>query len=196
MTVTVGCNACRLLKAGIGLFEVAAGAESTRRCRGHPARTRRPASRHRRLPREPLQRNGVGLASCCSINWAAGREPTPERAGSEGLSRPAVSVCTAGTCPSTSSRSSHVVDVQGPDAQRTRAAPATLISKHLGAIASLLQLAADDGLCAVNVASGIRVRGRKVPEEAELPIRHRATCSESSPAPSAAEAAAVLGWRW
>jgi len=48
------------------------------------------------------------------------------------------------------------------------AAPAA-VRKHMGALASLLQLAVDNGLCVSNVAKGVRMRGSKVAVEARLP---------------------------
>jgi integrase len=48
------------------------------------------------------------------------------------------------------------------------ASPAT-IRKHLGALSSLLQLAVDNGLCATNVARGVRVRGAKVAQAVRQP---------------------------
>src|SRR5512143_2137213 len=48
------------------------------------------------------------------------------------------------------------------------ATPAT-IRKHMGALHSLLQLAVDNGLCTINVARGVKVRGSKVAAQARLP---------------------------
>jgi hypothetical protein len=76
---------------------------------------------------------------------------------------------------------------------KDEAAVAT-INKHLAAIASLLQLAADNDLCAVSVARGIRVRGRKVPEESRLPY-DIADLQKIFSSPVFAGTPAC-GWRW
>ncbi len=98
--------------------------------------------------------------------WEREREPTPRARQEWGLIVRRFNAL-HGELPVDLVEKKHVIAYK--DKMLKDEAAAATINKHLGAIASLLQLATDNDLCAVNVARGVRVRGRKVPEESRLP---------------------------
>ncbi len=117
----------------------------------------------------PLCAAGVGSGATLAEllpRWEREREPTPRAHQEWGLIVRRFNAL-HGELPVDLVEKKHVITYK--DKMLNDGAAAATINKHLGSLASLLQLAADNDLCAVNVARGVRVRGRKVPEESRLP---------------------------